>query len=368
MSTPILFGSPRAQKNYIRPKYEGLAPRTTPFGYNKDQSVERYVIPPPPPSIDDVFQGNSFGYVFGGNSPSAPASPPATPGFGNTIQKTSFVSDTTAVSSGELTKGVRETNGYSSGTDGYAGGGRNPTPFPPTVTEIWKFPFANESVSVFGNFSAPISAIGSVSAIGPANGYAVGGNNGISPGPPQSSNIEKFSFTSGGLATVIGTISPAFPVGRSQGHGMQSVTDGYHLGGTPGPSNKATKFPFSADTTTALISDMALTASDGSVAISETDGFITSAARAPSTTAILSINFATDTTAVNGDSLNNGAYKGTGTSSLLYGYSSGGYDPSPSFVFLDRISKYSYSNTADYSDVGTLSYQNAAAGPTGTQS
>jgi hypothetical protein len=170
MSTPILFGSPRAQKNYIRPKYEGLAPRTTPFGYNKDQSVERYVIPPPPPSIDDVFQGNSFGYVFGGNSPSAPASPPATPGFGNTIQKTSFVSDTTAVSSGELTKGVRETNGYSSGTDGYAGGGRNPTPFPPTVTEIWKFPFANESVSVFGNFSAPISAIGSVSAIGPANG------------------------------------------------------------------------------------------------------------------------------------------------------------------------------------------------------
>jgi hypothetical protein len=362
MSAPILYGSPRAQQGLI-PKTIGNNGRTTTLGYTQRSSVQRYVIPPPPPSIDDVFQGNSFGYVFGGNSPTYPT------GFGNTIQKTSFVSDTTAVSSGELTKGVRETNGYSSGTDGYAGAGRNPVPFPPTVTEIWKFPFASESVSVFGNFSAPIYAIGSVSAIGPANGYAVGGKNGISPGPPQSSNIEKFSFTSGGLATVIGTISPTFPVGRSQGHGMQSVTDGYHLGGSPGPSNKATKFPFSADTTTALISDMPVTASDGSVAISETDGFITSAARVPSpTTAILSINFATDTTSTNGDSLNNGAYKGTGTSSLLYGYSSGGYDPSPSFVFLDRISKYSYSNTTDYADVGTLSYQNAAAGPTGSQS
>ena len=361
-NTPILFGSPRGQINYSS-ETEGITPRTTSIGYWQGKVVDRYVIPPPPPSIDDVFQGNSFGYVFGGNSPTYPT------GFGNTIQKTSFVSDTTAVSSGELTKDVRETNGYSSGTDGYAGAGRNNNPFPPSVTEIWKFAFASESVSVFGNFSAPIYAIGSVSAIGPANGYAVGGKNGISPGPPQSSNIEKFSFTSGGTASVIGTISPTFPVGRSQGHGMQSATDGYHLGGSPGPSNKATKFPFSADTTTALISDMPVTASDGSVAISETDGFITSAARVPApTTAILSINFATDTTAVNGDSLNNGAYKGTGPSSLIYGYSSGGYDPSPAFVFLDRISKYSYSNTTDYADVGTLSYQNAAAGPTGTQS
>jgi len=362
MTSPILRGSSNER---LRRQSKGALVSNDAATLQLDRipSIDRYVIPPPPPSIDDVFQGNSFGYVFGGNSPTYPT------GFGNTIQKTSFVSDTTAVSSGELTKDVRETNGYSSGTDGYAGAGRNNNPFPPSVTEIWKFAFASESVSVFGNFSAPIYAIGSVSAIGPANGYAVGGKNGISPGPPQSSNIEKFSFTSGGTASVIGTISPTFPVGRSQGHGMQSVTDGYHLGGSPGPSNKATKFPFSADTTTALISDMPVTASDGSVAISETDGFITSAARVPApTTAILSINFATDTTSINGDSLNNGAYKGTGTSSLLYGYSSGGYDPSPSFVFLDRISKYSYSNTTDYADVGTLSYQNAAAGPTGSQS
>ena len=69
MSTPILFGSPRAQKNYIRPRFEGLAPRTTPIGYNKDQSVERApILPPPPPPIATGYTGWFQRTVDGVNS------------------------------------------------------------------------------------------------------------------------------------------------------------------------------------------------------------------------------------------------------------------------------------------------------------
>jgi hypothetical protein len=87
MSTPILYGSPRAQKNYIRPKFEGLAPRTTPFGYNKDQSVDRYVIPPT--ALPLIATGYNYGFLVGSRQQSAP--------YANTaIEQYNFSNDTVA--------------------------------------------------------------------------------------------------------------------------------------------------------------------------------------------------------------------------------------------------------------------------------
>ena len=58
MSAPILFGSPRAQKDYVSPKTEGIAPRYTDRGYTQRSSVSRYVIPPPPlPVIATGYNG-----------------------------------------------------------------------------------------------------------------------------------------------------------------------------------------------------------------------------------------------------------------------------------------------------------------------
>jgi hypothetical protein len=67
MSTPILFGSPRAQKNYINPKTGGMDIRNTSLGFRQIEDVSRYVIPPPPPKFPQtVHQGTIASYGFGG--------------------------------------------------------------------------------------------------------------------------------------------------------------------------------------------------------------------------------------------------------------------------------------------------------------
>ena len=371
MSAPILYGSPRAQKNYITPRYEGISTRKTTSGYNQDRSgsVERYVIPPPPPSIDDLFQGNSYGYVIGGNYETSPGVQ-AAPTFSDFKVKYSLVNDTPSVPSpGNLTKGVLDNHGHSSGTEGFVSAGRNNSPFPPTVNDIWKFPFASEEVSAVGALDTVSSLYGhgGVSAVPTGYGYTLAGT--YYPTTPPINNfawddILKFSFVTG-TASTVGTIIGGAVPGAA---GLNSSENGYRVGGQNG-RNEVDKFPFANDTNiaqvaTTIVSNLRATANS-----SQTDGYILDGTILfPSNpAAIMKLPFSSDTPAVNvGDAIDATRFDAAPASGLSNGYSAGGYQPGASPIFLDKISKHNYGSSVTYSDVAALGLKTANAA--GTQS
>ena len=149
MTSPILFGSPRAQKNYINPKIEGVSQRTTNLGYTQSQNVSRYVIPPPPPPFPQtVHQGTIASYGFGGfkggYAPNYPEAVDKMP-FAS-LGTAAVVSSLPATFSGEQSIGAVDRVGN-------AGIGF------PSPGLIHKVPFANDTAVTVG---AGVSSTGSV--------------------------------------------------------------------------------------------------------------------------------------------------------------------------------------------------------------
>ena len=252
MSTPILFGSPRAQKNYIRPRFEGLAPRTTPIGYNKDQSVDRYVIPPPPPVYP--YYSGSLGYFTAGTGGGGASSYPTN------IDRVEVSSD--AITSwGTLDYGITRSVSTFSSVDTYVISGGNPNLFP--TQSIWqKYSYASAAIATLPPFNHRMNdqARGATNISSTVNGYvdvsSIISNTQSPVGIPQIPFIsaERHAFasdvwTNGGRTSLT-------PAGYSlRAHGFHSTDYGYAAGGEnygPGSTplfsrNSIRRFPFAND-------------------------------------------------------------------------------------------------------------------------
>ena len=369
MASPILRGQSN-DRRVKRGASDKIDTRSTNLQLDKlKEGAGRYVIPPPPPTIGDVFQGNTFGYVIGGNYETSPGVP-AAPTFSDFKVKYSLVNDTPSVPSpGNLTKGVLGNHGHSSGTEGFVSAGRNNSPFPPTVNDIWKFPFASEEVSAVGAFDTIGSVYnhGGVSAVPTGYGYTLAGT--YYPTTPPINNflwddILKFSFVTG-TASAVGTIIGGAVPGAA---GLNSSENGYRVGGQNG-RNEVDKFPFANDTNIAQVATAVESNANATANSSSSDGYILDGVFSlpPSTTTIMKLPFSSDTPAVDvGDTLENRRENGAPASGLSNGYSAGGYQPDASPIFLDKISKHNYGSSVTYSDVAALGLKTANAA--GTQS
>lgn len=197
------------------------------------------------------------GYVVGFGGRLSPPNP-LEPQYLSTNWKFPFSSPTVTDLSlvGDLTGAIFYSSGSSSGDYGYLAGGETDVPSPALVSTVEKWSFSSDGNSTsVGSLSGHSRSDGGSS--GPTNGYAQGSNPAVGT-PTAVDKVWKYSFTSDGNATEIGTLS----IDRFGVNGHSGGTHGYASGGVlpsnGGYSNVIDRFPFSADTNSSDVGDLAV--------------------------------------------------------------------------------------------------------------
>lgn len=257
----------------------------------------------------DTFQGTVAGFSSGGAG---------NPIAFNTIEKFPFASDTNGTDVGDLTVARGLSSGASSSTHGY-----------------------NTSGFDFG--------------VIPSGHY-------------HYSRIDKFSFSAGGNASLVGDIGYR---ARSSG-GNSSETNGYHTGGvSPTFRNDIYKFPFSVDTNAADIGNLATLGGYGQASHSSTiNGYIAGASPTGfggRSNTIEKFSFIVDQNSSDVGDLTTALLVAAGQSSTTHGYTSGGLNPSPAAI--NTIDRFPFATDTNASDVGDLTQsRNSAGGSSSTAS
>lgn len=297
------------------------------------------------------YQGTQYGYSTAGGA--------GLPEL-NTVDKFPFSSDGNATDVGDYIDNAKTGAGSSSSTAGYVSGGQNSSNV--YLKSINKRSFSSDgSESNIGDLD--LSGTDGVSRnmgnSSSTDGYHSGG---LAPVANNRKAINKFSFSSDGNGTNIGdlTTTNASYVGKGEGAGISSPTDGYVVGGS-NPAipefSSIDKFPFAADGNATNIGDLPRTTRNHAGQNSATHGYI-SGGTSPTIPSGLNNNiekfaFASDTTtATDVGDLTAGRYGGAGTSSTSSGYTAGGHYPAPSLGFI--IDKFPFASDGNATDVGDL--------------
>ena len=214
---------------------------------------------------------------------------------------------------------------------------------------IDRFSFtSNGNATAVGTLSqARVESAGQSSKI---SGYTSGGRNGPSPSASLVNTIDKFPFASNGTATDVGNLS----VIRRLVTGQSSLADGYISGGaTPAATNIIDKFPFAADANATDVGNLAQgrygSAGQGNFVNGYNSGGNPFSA---STNVIDKFPFASDSNATDVGDLTQARYFVAGQSSAVNGYSSGGTPIVNSVI--DTIDKFPFASDANATDVGNL--------------
>jgi len=123
----------------------------------------------------------THGYASGGYSP--------TYGYSSTIERFAFENDANAVDIGNLNESRNYATGISSEIDGYTTGGYINSPITSIRNEIFKFPFANDTVSSANIATLDTARYGAAGSSSLSNGYTMGGSE-----PVSSKLVDKFPF------------------------------------------------------------------------------------------------------------------------------------------------------------------------------
>ena len=294
------------------------------------------------------FQGETFGFTAGGESP----------GADNIIDKFPFATDTNASDAGDLSVSNRYGGASaSSETDGYVLGGLSPAASPIyTGIGIDKFPFAisGGTATDIGDLTAGAYAIGGGNS-STISGYRTGG---VNDSGTSLDIIDKVSFSTDGNATDVGNLS----VGRDRQGSATSSTDGYAVSGrNNGPPARLMsgidKFPFATDTNASGVGSITITKSNGVGQSSETDGYSSGGSSPLAISDIEKFSFSNElSVAIIGD-LTQARSGGAGQSSTVSGYTSGGSvpnAPSPGITTQNTIDKFPFSADTNATDVGDL--------------
>ena len=363
MSAPILFGSPRAQKDYVSPKTEGIAPRYTDRGYTQRSSVNRYVVPPPPPGIIP-YGGLTYAYVSGGRVSGT------TMNNSNNIESFDFASVTTSVSGGTISN-IAEHSSHSDVSDGFISGGEPGAPLSKFYLAVDKFPMANPFVSatnvgslnIAQSITDPNWTYSGMSDKTNRYGHIVGWP---SYGPLQVSpfittKISKFSFVNSFSHQEVGDVASLFVTGGYlQGaQGISAPIYGYVTGGT-GLTTKIDRYAFVSSGNTTNVGTLSSASRQPEATLSdENNGFIAGETLISSvkTANIKSFPFASENVSTTVETLTFGRGGAAGSSSSTDGYVSGGFKnppgPIPS-LFIGNIEKFPFASFSPAVGVGTL--------------
>lgn len=308
------------------------------------------------PSImkeDATFQGRSTGYVLGGQQHSTPPSSMTT-----NIEKYPFATNSGGVSVSTLSLarfGVGGVTGIGNGY-GYGIGGGDPSG-PINYSLIDKFSMVNDTPATnIGNITA--NAIFTYGHSSPSYGYSSGGHS-VTPfvAGPSLDIINKFSFSADGSATDIAELVSVAHAGSSQ----SSTTHGYLTGGytynSPSISGDVIqKFPFSSDTNSSDIGELTyLVVQHWGGQSSPTHGYTTggfSPVTPPRVDTIQKFPFSSDTSTTDVGELAQALSYAAGNSSKIDGYTTGG--TSTGSIYLDTIQKFPFSSDSSATDLAEL--------------
>ena len=287
------------------------------------------------------IQGSNFGYSLGGIGPGTAV---------NTIQKFSFTADENATDVADLTESVRQHTGAYSSTDAFRHGGYVSS----EVSTIDKFNFASgANAADFGDFPA-VGRYGSGNS-GPTHGYQAGGL----PAPNSfgsggNNKIVKYPFAAGSITTsAVGDLSGAAQYLNANA----SETNGYFMA-ISGASDVIEKFPFASDGDTTDVGDLLDATSDGrthnGLLSDVSGGYGYTNHQPPSTYHIVRFSFSTDGDATDYcDFTFNNKWLVATAPSTTHGYYAGGLS-TPGNSYQNDIAKFSYSSTANTTDVADL--------------
>jgi hypothetical protein len=273
------------------------------------------------------------------------------------IQRFPFASDTNATDFGDLVSGRYGGSGSSSTTDGYSAGGQIIGQF--AYGGIEKFSFTTGGLArIVGNLTEERRFTAGHSS--PSHGYTSAGIK--SPTPSDFVNtIDKYPFSVDTNATNVGDLSEA----KSTSGGASSLTNGYVTGGTVPPptiaSNVIDKFPFSSDTNSTDIGDLVDGArrnianqSDPSGGYGYATGGLPSGPSAGLFDNFIErFSFVSNGNSVDVGDLSQARRWGGGISSSTHGYYAGGGEP-PGFVFLSSVEKFPFSSSTSGTNVLNL--------------
>jgi hypothetical protein len=190
---------------------------------------------------------------------------------------------------------------------------------------------------------------------GEVSGYTSGGGGGA---PTVSNVIDKFPFAANANATDVGDLSQA----RDKPAGQSSRVSGYSSGGaTPTVVSTIDKFPFASNSSATNVGNLTQARNDAagqSDTISNfgyTSGGLVTLPVAARVNVIDKFPFAINANAIDVGDLTVARTTLAGQSSTVSGYSSGGNGGTPgSPVISNVIDKFSFSSTANATDVGDL--------------
>jgi hypothetical protein len=280
-----------------------------------------------------TFQGSSFGYASGGSA--------------NIIDKFPFSSDTNATDVGDLTVAVADGSESSSSEHGYVAGGLlGSTNYTGTIQ---RFSFLSDgNASDIGSLINGVYSQNEGQSSG-THGYASGGR------PPNSVDfIEKYEFASSTNGIDVGELS----VPRTQAAGQSSTSHGYVSGGHNRQTNttlsSTEKFSFSSDSSGSSIGNLTSTSTHAGGVSSSKNGYTTSGRLTSSGSnkdTIDKFPFSSDTNATDVAELAGTPRRGhAGHSSTTHGYISGG----ATNAAISSIRKFEYANEATNSEIGFL--------------
>ena len=287
------------------------------------------------------MQGTVAGFTAGGDDGSSP------PTENSTIDKFPFTNELTAVDHGNLTVARRLLSGHSSDTHGFTAGGYEAAQSPTNVNTINKYAFStNVTASDHGDLSTARRELAGQSST--TDGFTSGG----AEPPGNATTIDKFAFATNTTATDVGDLSQA----RARTAGNSSESDGYTSGGFA-DINTNDKFPFAISAGTATdVGDLSVGRSDSCGQSSKTSGYVSGGLTAVPATVdrnvIDKFPFSTDTNSSDVGDLANAQRASAGQSSREHGYVSGGGKTTPTQSVM--IQKFPFATDTNASDVGSL--------------
>ena len=184
---------------------------------------------------------STHGYVCGGYSTAREDS----------IEKWAYATSANGTNVGNLTQANSNGSQQTSSSHGYNCGGYNG----PIYDTIDKWPFASDTNSTdIGNMTAANEA--SMGTSSTTHGYAMGGGTAVSAIANLINTIQKFSFSSDGNSSNVGTLVLARGY---MGQCTQSTTHGYAMGGATASwtqQNEIDKFAFASDGAATNVGDL----------------------------------------------------------------------------------------------------------------
>ena len=402
MTTPILFGSPRAQKGYITPNSQGVTGRSTNLGYRTPVRVGRYQLPPPVPP--PIATGYNYGFLVGNRAPTTPGN------FADTaIEQYNFSNDTVNaqtitlptegtpapliptvepfLSGAVLSPTVTSSNGNANqhGSNSYGFKSNRSSPFNGNkdlyaIGQVFYWNYANTAEQSNNVDLAPGNFLDQSSINDKTNdrglvqlGYQAG------PGA-GTDRIYHFPFNTGtfvgnlqdisdGFSTfpVATPLDPTFDGYKSLAVSAQDLNNGFSVGGRDNPAvfpvQVGLKVPFANLTTSKFIGGLDTLTSAGAGNSSITHGYTSAGYSYPPpntiVTTIFKYPFAADVSldqTVAGDLDTGVIYAGSFSSDTNAHVATGRISPSPIVDITQSVQKFSFANDTPVTNTTTLAY------------